>query len=367
MSGDETMRRFFRSLGRASARVGRWHLGVGLLAVVALSLAASIGTGAVLLVLALSALVVVAVESVEIVQAYERRPYTVFGAYKGILGPGINLVVPFVTETAVFDTRTQTVEVPTQEAITRDNSPVRASAVVYLSVVDAEKAFLEIDGYRDAVAYLAQTSLRATIGDMALDETLSDRTAMNERIHEQLDATVATWGVAVEAVEVKRVMPSEGVVSAMERQAAAERYRRAAILDAQGVRGAAVERALGERTAAVLRAEGKKRASVLEAQGDAAATVLRARAAEAMGERALIERGFRALERVGAGAATTYVVPQELTSLVGRYGRRIDGGRGGRGTDASGLTSNPVDLVELDLEDVIETPANADAIDVEIE
>jgi len=362
MSEDDAIRRFFRALGRTSARVRRWHLGVGILALAALLVAASVGTGAVLLVLVLSALLVVAVESVVIVQAYERRPYTVLGAYKGILGPGINFVVPFVTETAVFDTRTQTVEVPTQEAITRDNSPVRASAVVYLSVVDAEKAFLEIDGYRDAVAYLAQTSLRATIGDMALDETLSDRTAMNKRIHEQLDATVAAWGVAVEAVEVKRVMPSDGVVSAMERQAAAERYRRAAILDAQGVRGAAIERALGERRAAVLRAEGKKRASVLEAQGDAAATVLRARAAEAMGERALIERGFRALERVGAGAATTYVVPQELTSLVGRYGHRLGDASGG-----SGLTSNSVDLVKLDLEDVIETPADADGVEIDVE
>ncbi|GGM59427.1 regulator of protease activity HflC (stomatin/prohibitin superfamily) [Halarchaeum rubridurum] len=363
-AGDESMRRFFRALGRASARVRRWHLGVGTLALSALLVAASVGTGAVLLVLALSALVVLAVESIELVQAYERRPYTVFGAYEGILGPGINLVVPFVTETYVFDTRTQTVEVPTQEAITRDNSPVRASAVVYLSVVDAEKAFLEIDGYRDAVAYLAQTSLRATIGDMELDATLSERAAMNERIHEQLDETVAAWGVAVEAVEVKRVMPSEGVVSAMERQTAAERHRRAAILEARGARGAAVERALGERTAAVLRAEGAKRASILEAQGDAAATVLRARAAEAMGERALIDRGFDALERVGAGAATTYVVPQELTSLVGRYGRHAGGTGGKRG---GGLDANPVDLVELDLADVIETPADAEAVEIEVE
>ncbi|GAA0294491.1 SPFH domain-containing protein [Halarchaeum salinum] len=362
MSGDDATRRFFRTLGRASARVRRWHLVVGVLTLAALLVAASVGTGAVLTVLALSALVVLGVESVEIVQAYERRPYTVFGAYQGILGPGLNLVIPFVTETHAFDTRTQTIEVPTQEAITRDNSPVRASAVVYLNVVDAEKTFLEIDGYRDAVAYLAQTSLRATIGNMELDATLSERTAMNERIHEQLDETVAGWGVAVEAVEVKRVIPSEGVVSAMERQSAAERHRRAAILEAQGARGAAVERALGEQRAAVLRAEGTKRASVLEAQGDAAATILRARAAEAMGERALIDRGYDAIERIGRGAATTYVVPQELTSLVGRYGRQL-----GDGSENSALTSNAVDLVELDLDDVIETPADADAVEIEVE
>ncbi|GAD52149.1 putative stomatin/prohibitin-family membrane protease subunit YbbK [Halarchaeum acidiphilum MH1-52-1] len=364
MRRDDSMRRFFRTLGRASARIRPWHALVASVVALTAAFAPAYGWTYLLGVLVVAAVLVVAVESVEIVQAYERRPYTVLGAYKGILGPGINVVPPFVTETHAFDTRTQTAEVPTQEAITRDNSPVRASAVVYLSVVDAERAFLEIDGYRDAVAYLAQTSLRAVIGDMELDDTLSERGTMNDRIHDELDETVAAWGVDVEGVEVKSVMPSDGVVHAMERQSAAERHRRAAILEAKGTRGASIERALGERRAAVLRAEGRKRATILEAQGDAAATVLRARAAESMGERAVIDRGFDALERVGRGAATTYVVPQELTSLVGRYGHHLGGGVSG---DESGLDPNDIDLVELDLANVIETPVDADAVEIEVE
>lgn len=362
MSTGRSAGRLFRTLGRASARV-RWrHLLGAAFAVVALTLAAAVGRVAAAVVLALLVVAYLVVDSVEIVQAYERRPYTVLGRYDGTLGPGINLVLPLVTETHVFDTRTQMIEVPTQEAITQDNSPVRASAVVYLSVVDTEKTFLEVEAYGQAVAYLAQTSLRAVIGDMELDDTLSRREEMNDRIHDQLDDTVAEWGVDVEAVEVKAVMPSDGVVAAMERQTAAERHRRAMILEAQGSRQAAIERAVGDKRAAVLRSEGRKRASVLEAQGDATATVLRARAAEAMGERAIIERGFEAIERVGRGAATTYVVPQELTALVGRYGRHLTGGESGSGLDSLGI-----DLAYLDLEDVVETPADADEVEIEID
>ncbi|WP_435101010.1 SPFH domain-containing protein [Halarchaeum sp. P4] len=362
MSAGDTTGQFFRTLGRTSARIGWRHLiGVAVLGV-GLLLAPVVGWTSVLVALGLLVAGYLAVDSIEIVQAYERRPYTVLGKFEGMLGPGINVVIPLVTETHVFDIRTQTIEVPTQEAITRDNSPVRADAVVYLSVVDAEKTFLEVEAYRQAVAYLAQTSLRAVIGDMELDDTLSRREEMNDRIHDQLDDTVAEWGVDVEAVEVKSVMPSDGVVAAMERQTAAERHRRAMILEAQGSRKAAVERALGEKEAAILRAEGRKRASILEAQGDATATVLRAKAAEAMGERALIERGFEALEHVGRGAATTYVVPQELTSLVGRYGRHLaDDGTG------SGLDSLGVDLAYVDFDDIVETPANAEEVEIEIE
>ncbi|MFB6078206.1 MAG: SPFH domain-containing protein [Halarchaeum sp.] len=359
MSGEDAAARFFRRLGRASARIRPWHALVAGAVALAAALASPYGWPALLAVLALGAALVVGVESVEIVQAYERRPYTVLGAYEGILGPGINLVLPFVTETHRYDVRTQTVEVPPQAAITRDNSPVTASAVVYLRVVDAERAFLDVDDYRNATRTLAQTSLRAVVGDMALDDTLSRRDVINERIDAELADTVADWGVAVDAVEVKHVMPSDGVVAAMERQSAAERHRRAAILEAQGRRRAAVERARGAKEAAILRAEGSKRASVLEAQGDAAATVLRARAAEAMGERALIERGFDAVERVGAGAARTYVVPQEVSWLVGRVGGQFGGGHG------SALTAQDVDLVELDVADLVETPRDAVEIDVE--
>ncbi|PSP74287.1 phosphoesterase, partial [Halobacteriales archaeon QS_3_64_16] len=116
-----------------------------------------------LLVLALA--VITVAQMVEMVNAYEKRALTVFGEYRKLLEPGINFIPPFVSHTYPFDLRTQTIDVPRQEAITRDNSPVTADAVVYIRVMDAKKAFLEVDDYERAVSNLAQTTLRAVLGD----------------------------------------------------------------------------------------------------------------------------------------------------------------------------------------------------------
>jgi regulator of protease activity HflC (stomatin/prohibitin superfamily) len=135
------------------------------------------GPGVVELVLGIGLLiaVVTAYQSIVIVRAYEKRAYTRFGKFQGLLEPGPNVVLPFVTKTYKFDMRTQTLDVPRQEAITRDNSPVTADAVVYIKVMDAQKAFLQVDNYKEAVSNLAQTTLRAVLGDMELDDTLNKR------------------------------------------------------------------------------------------------------------------------------------------------------------------------------------------------
>jgi regulator of protease activity HflC (stomatin/prohibitin superfamily) len=261
--------------------------------------------------------------AVEIVRAYEKRALTVFGEYRGLLEPGLNVVPPFVSKTYAFDLRTQTIDVPPQEAITEDNSPVTADAVVYIRVMDAKKAFLEVDDYHVAVSNLAQTTLRAVLGDMELDETLSRRDQINDRIRVELDEPTDRWGIRVESVEVREVTPSADVKNAMEEQTSAERRRRAMILEAQGERRSAIERAEGDKQSNIIRAQGEKQAAVLEAQGDAVSTVLRARAAESMGERAIIDRGLESLGVIGEAPSTTYVLPQELTSLLGRYGRGL--------------------------------------------
>ncbi|THE66528.1 phosphoesterase, partial [Salinadaptatus halalkaliphilus] len=191
-------------------------------------------------------LVVAAVWSmVEIVDAYDRGALTVFGEYRKLLEPGLNIVPPFVSRVYTFDMRTQTIDVPSQEAITRDNSPVTADAVVYIRVMDAKRAFLEVDDYKRAVSNLAQTTLRAVLGDMELDDTLSRREMINARIREELDEPTDEWGIRVESVEVREVTPSRDVKAAMEQQTSAERKRRAMILEAQGERRSAVEKAEG--------------------------------------------------------------------------------------------------------------------------
>ncbi|RJX42388.1 hypothetical protein DM826_12180 [Halonotius aquaticus] len=276
--------------------------------------------------LALFVLAVTLVSAVEIVDAYEKRALTVFGEYRSLLEPGLHLVPPFVSRTYAFDVRTRVIDVAPQEAITRDNSPVTADAVVYYRIVDAKKAFLEVDNYETAISNLAQTTLRAVIGDLELDDTLSRRDEINSRIRRDLDEPTDEWGISVEAVEVREVSPAAGVKSAMEEQSSAERRRRAMILEAQGERRSAVETAEGDKQADIIRSQGDKQSQILEAQGDAISTVLRAKSAESMGERAIIERGMESLERIGQGDSSTFIIPQELTSLVGRYGGHLSGG-----------------------------------------
>ena len=335
----------FRELGRLSARGPPRRLLPAAGVAIALILAVGLfgGGPATILGLVVLALAIATIYSaVEIVNAYEKRALTVFGEYRRLLEPGLSVVPPFVSKTYTFDMRTQTIDVPTQEAITRDNSPVTADAVVYIRVMDAKRAFLEVDDYEGAVSDLAQTTLRAVLGDMELDDTLSEREVINRRIHEELDEPTDEWGVRVESVEVRSVQPSRGVQQAMEQQSSAERRRRAMILEAQGERRAAIETAQGDQQADVISAQGEKQASVLRAQGDAVATVLRSRASESMGERAIVERGLESLERIGTSPSSTFVLPQELTSLLGRYGRGL--------TDSDVQESAGLESLEFDAE-----------------
>ncbi len=316
----------FYELGRLTAGVSITRLLAVVVAVFALLFLLPFMDPAVILgLLALGLAIAVLSSAVEIVGPYEKRALTVFGEYRKLLSPGLNIVPPLVSKTHTFDMRTQTLDVPEQEAITEDNSPVTADAVIYIRVMDAEKAYLEVEDYEKAVSDLAQTTLRAVIGDMELDETLSQQKEINSRIHEELDRPTDEWGVRVESVEVQKVMPTPTVVSAMEQQTAAERRRRAMILEAQGERRSAVERAQGEKASNVIRAQGEKQSQILEAQGDSISTVLRAKSAESMGERAVIDKGMETLDAIGQGDSTSFVLPQELSSLVGRYGKHLTG------------------------------------------
>ena len=283
------------------------------------------GTFTIIALLFLVLAIVTIWQSVEIVDATEKRALTVFGEYRKLLEPGINFVPPFVSRTHTFDMRTQTLDVPRQEAITRDNSPVTADAVVYIKVMDAKKAFLEVEDYKRAVSNLAQTTLRAVLGDMELDDTLNKRQEINAKIRRELDEPTDEWGIRVESVEVREVNPSKDVQQAMEQQTSAERKRRAMILEAQGERRSAIETAEGDKQSNIIRAQGEKQSQILEAQGDAVSTVLRAKSAESMGERAVIEKGMETLEHIGQGDSTTFVLPQELSSMLGRYGKHLTG------------------------------------------
>jgi regulator of protease activity HflC (stomatin/prohibitin superfamily) len=361
-----------RELGRKTAGLST-RASVVLFALLAVGAAVALGVvefdpllvaGVALLLVAVAAVS----SAVEIVEAYEKEALTVFGEFRTLLEPGIHFVPPFVSRTYPFDMRTQMLDVPRQEAITEDNSPVTADAVVYIKVMNAKRAFLQVDDYKRATLYLAQTTLRAVLGDMELDETLSKREKINRRIQQELEGPTDEWGVRVEAVEVREVNPSPDVQRAMEQQTSAERRRRAMILEAQGERRSVVERAEGDKQANILEAQGEKQSQILEAQGEAISTVLRAKSAESMGERAIIERGMETLEAIGQGESTTFVLPQELTSLVGRYGKHLTGGEIGEGGPELESRAFDEETRELLGIDSIEALAAGDGdVDIEVE
>jgi len=207
------------------------------------------------------------------------------------------------------------------------------------------------------------------LGDMELDDTLNKRQEINARIREELDEPTDEWGIRVESVEVREVNPSKDVQQAMEQQTSAERRRRAMILEAQGERQSAIETAEGEKQSNIIRAQGEKQSQILEAQGDAISTVLRAKSAESMGERAIIEKGMETLEAIGEGESTTFVLPQELSSLVGRYGKHLTGSD----VQADGQQLESMDFDEgtrelLGLDDIEEILGQIDAeADVDLE
>jgi len=307
--------------------------------------------------------------SVVIIRPYQKGAYTVLGTYRGVLDQGIHFIYPFVSDVTRFDMRTQTLDVPRQEAITRDNSPVTADAVVYIKVMDPKKAFLEVDNYERAVSNLAQTTLRAVLGDMELDDTLNKRGEINARIRKELDEPTDEWGVRVESVEVREVNPSKDVQQAMEQQTSAERKRRAMILEAQGERRSAIETAEGDKQSNIIRAQGEKQSQILEAQGDAISTVLRAKSAESMGERAVIDKGMETLAEIGQGESTKFILPQELTSLVGRYGKHLQGSdvkQNGHALEALDFDDETREMLGLDdIEEILGQIDEEAQVDVE--
>jgi hypothetical protein len=203
---------------------------------------------------------------------------------------------------------------------------------------------------------------------MELDDTLNKRQEINARIRKELDEPTDEWGVRVESVEVREVNPSKDVQQAMEQQTSAERRRRAMILEAQGERRSAVETAQGEKQSNIIRAQGEKQSQILEAQGDAISTVLRAKSAESMGERAVIDKGMETLERIGQGESTTFVLPQELTSLVGRYGKQLTGSdiQDQQGLDSLDFDAETRELIGLDnIEEILGQIDEAAEMDIE--
>lgn len=182
---------------------------------------------------------VILMYSIRIIREYERAVVFRLGRIIGIKGPGIVIIIPIIDKIVVIDLRIHTVDVPRQRIITRDNVEVSVDAVVYYRVQDPLKAVVTVRNYHLAVTMLAQTVLRDIIGKSELDELLMKREELNKELQKILDELTDPWGIKVTAVTIKEVVLPEGMVRAMARQAEAERWRRAKIIEAEGERQAA--------------------------------------------------------------------------------------------------------------------------------
>jgi regulator of protease activity HflC (stomatin/prohibitin superfamily) len=275
---------------------------------------------------------------INFVRDYERIARFRLGTFEGMRGPGIVFALPIIHQIQKIDTRVTVLDIPRQTNITKDNAPIEIDFLVYLrvSLEDAQKAVLEVEDYTSAVVGLATTTLRAVIGDIDLDDVLSQRDRINELIRSRLDGETERWGIKVTNVEIREIDPPRDIQEAMNRQMSAERVRRAVVLEADGTREAAITIADGEKQSAVLNAEGARQAEILKAEGDQQAAVLRASGysealqkiqdtAAGVGVNTMTLQYVEALKELGAGESTKFVLPLELTKMLGSLGAVVAG------------------------------------------
>src|SRR3954447_10119589 len=282
-----------------------------------------------LVVLAIVVLAVIARTLRTVPQGYQ---WTVerFGRYRVTLLPGLRLVNPFIDRIGrKINVQETVLEIPAQNVITKDNASVIVDGIVFYQVIDAARASYEVQDLESAVTNITMTNIRTAIGALDLDETLSKRDEINERLLRVLDAATEPWGTKITRVELKDVRPPEDVQVSMAKQLAADRERRAAILRAEGLKQAAILEAQGAKEAQILAAEGKLEAARREAEARERLAEAEARATEVV-SKAVAEGDVQALNyfvaqkyveamyQIGASPNSRLVLmPMETSGLVG--------------------------------------------------
>jgi len=277
--------------------------------------------------------------------------YTVerFGRYTHTMRPGLNLILPFVDRIgAKMNMMEQVLDVPRQEVITKDNAMVSVDGVVFYQVLDAAKATYEVSRLQYAIGNLVMTNVRTVMGSMDLDQLLSQRDQINHQLLKVVDDATSPWGLKVTRIEIKDIAPPKDLIESMGRQMKAERDKRAAILEAEGLRQSAILKAEGEKQAAILQAEGQREAAFRNAEARERAAEAEAKATTSVSDAIakgsvqainyfVAQKYIDALQRIASAPNQKLIfMPLEAASVIGAIGGIAELAKQAMGPQAGG-------------------------------
>ena len=282
--------------------------------------------------------VILVITNMHIVQ--QSRAYVIerLGAFQDVWGVGLHVKIPFLDRVAKrVSLKEQVLDYPPQPVITKDNVTMQIDTVVYFQITDPKLYAYGVEQPMMAMETLTATTLRNIIGDLELDQTLTSRDVINTKMRAILDEATDPWGIKVNRVELKNILPPQDIQNSMEKQMKAERDRRQAILQAEGQKKSAILIAEGERESAILRADAEKQAAILKAEAEKEAAILKADGeaqairtvqqalADSLGmlnekapnEQVIKLKSIQAMEKVADGKATKIIIPSEMQGMVG--------------------------------------------------
>ena len=291
-------------------------------------------------------LLLILVTNIYVVQ--QSRAYVIerLGAFHAVQGVGIHFKVPFIDRIARrVSLKEQVLDYPPQPVITKDNVTMQIDTVVYFQITDPKLYAYGVEMPMAAMETLTATTLRNIIGDLELDQTLSSRDVVNTKMRAILDEATDPWGIKVNRVELKNILPPQDIQNSMEKQMKAERDRRQAILQAEGQKKSAILIAEGEKEAAILKASAEKEAAILKAEAEKQSAILRADGEaqailsvqkaladslallndKAPNDQVIKLKSIEAMQRIADGKATKIIIPSELQGLVGLANGLVEG------------------------------------------
>ena len=277
--------------------------------------------------IAIAIIAVIIIANIKVVQQSRAFVIERLGAFRTVWSVGIHFKVPFIDRIAKqVSLKEQVLDYPPQPVITKDNVTMQIDTVVYFQITDPKLYAYGVEQPMAAMETLTATTLRNIIGDLELDQTLTSRDVVNTKMRAILDEATDPWGIKVNRVELKNILPPADIQSSMEKQMKAERDRRQAILQAEGQKKSAILIAEGEKEAAILRADAEKQAAILRAEGEAqsirAVQQALADSLEMLNEKAPNDaviklKSIEAMEKIADGKATKIIIPSEMQGMVG--------------------------------------------------